>query len=87
MDTLSSAEARKNFSHTLNRVAYGSEQIAIKRSGKESVYLISAQDYELFQKLLQQSEDKEDLEIAESRIKDPQQEIVDFKNFFSELDK
>ena len=75
MKFLSSAEARKNFADTLNRVAYGSEHIAIKRSGNELVYMISAQDYELFQQLLQQTEDTEDIKIAESRMKDPQETI------------
>ena len=84
MKFLSSAEARKNFADTLNRVAYGSEHIAIKRSGNELVYLISAQDYELFQQLLQQTEDIEDVKIAESRIKDPQ-ETVGFDDFFADL--
>ncbi len=86
MKFLSSAEARKNFADTLNRVAYGSEHIAIKRSGNEFVYMISAQDYELFQQLLQQAEDKEDIAIAESRMKDTQQEIVGFDEFFADLE-
>ena len=86
MKFLSSAEARKNFADTLNRVAYGSEHIAIKRSGKEFVYMISATDYELFQQLLQQSEDKEDVEIAESRMNDLQQETVGFDEFFADLE-
>ena len=85
MKFLSSAEARKNFADTLNRVAYGSEHIAIKRSGNELVYLISAQDYELFQQLLQQTEDTEDIKIAESRMKDPQ-ETVGFDEFFADLE-
>ena len=85
MKFLSSAEARKNFADTLNRVAYGSEHIAIKRSGNELVYMISAQDYELFQQLLQQTEDTEDIKIAESRIKDPQ-ETVGFDDFFADLE-
>ena len=85
MKFLSSAEARKNFADTLNRVAYGSEHIAIKRSGNELVYLISAQDYELFQQLLQQTEDTEDIKIAESRIEDPQ-ETIGFDDFFADLE-
>ncbi|MEO1342452.1 MAG: type II toxin-antitoxin system Phd/YefM family antitoxin, partial [Cyanobacteria bacterium J06635_13] len=48
---MSSAEARKNFADTLNQVAYGSEHIAIERSGNKLVYMISASDYELFQQL------------------------------------
>ncbi len=86
MEFLSSAEARKNFADTLNRVAYGSEHIAIKRSGNEFVYMISAQDYELFQQLMQQAEDKEDIAIAESRMNDSQQETVDFDKFFADLE-
>lgn len=86
MEFLSSAEARKNFADTLNRVAYGSEHIAIKRSGNEFVYMISAQDYELFQQLMQQAEDKEDIAIAESRMNDSQQETVDFDEFFADLE-
>ncbi|MEL6927378.1 MAG: type II toxin-antitoxin system Phd/YefM family antitoxin [Cyanobacteria bacterium J06600_6] len=86
MEFISSAEARKNFADTLNRVAYGSEHIAIKRSGNEAVYMISAPDYALFQQLLQQAEDKQDLEIAESRMKDPQQETVSFEEFFGDLE-
>ena len=81
---LSSIEARKNFADTLNRVAYGSEHIAIERSGKELVYLISAQDYELFQQLLQQTEDTEDIKIAESRMNDPQE--TGFDEFFADLE-
>jgi prevent-host-death family protein len=86
MKILSSADARKNFADTLNQVAYGSEHIVIKRSGKEIVYMISARDYELFQQLLQQAEDKMDLEIAESRMNDPQQETVSFEEFFDDLE-
>ncbi len=86
MKFLSSAEARRNFADTLNRVAYGSEHIAIKRSGDEFVYMISARDYELFQQLLKQVEDKEDIAIAESRMNDPQQETVGFDDFFADLE-
>ena len=86
MKFLSSGEARKNFADTLNRVAYGSEHIAIKRSGKEAVYLISSKDYELFQQFLQQAEDRIDLEEAESRMNDSQQEIIDFDDFFNDLE-
>jgi prevent-host-death family protein len=86
MKFLSSGEARKNFADTLNQVAYGLEHIAIKRSGKEFVYMISARDYELFQKLLQQSEDRTDLEIAEFRMSNLQQETISFDDFFAELE-
>lgn len=80
--SLSSGEARKHFADTLNRVAYGSEHIAIERSGKEPVYMIPAKDYELFQKLLQQAEDRIDLQEAEKRMADSK-ESLSLDEFFS----
>jgi len=37
-------------------------------------------------KFISSAEDKEDLEIAESRMNDPQQETVGFEEFFSDLE-
>ncbi len=85
MDCLSSREARSKFSDTLNRVAYGHEHIAIQRSGKESVYLIPSEDYELLQRLIEAQEDRIDIEAADSRMANPNQERVPFGEFFSEL--
>ncbi|WP_019509131.1 type II toxin-antitoxin system Phd/YefM family antitoxin [Pleurocapsa sp. PCC 7319] len=86
MRSLSSGKARNHFADTLNHVAYGSEHIAIKRSGKEPVYMIPAKDYELFQKLLQQAEDRADIQEAELRMTDSKQERLSFDEFFSELE-
>jgi len=86
MEFLSSGEVTKNFADALNRVVHRSEQIAIKRSDKEVAYMISAQDYWLFQQLLQQTEDKTDLEKAESRMNDPQQNTIGFDEFFIDLE-
>ena len=61
MKHLSSEEVRQSSADPLNWVAYGSEQIAIQRSGKDNVYLISAQDYQLFQQLLQETKARIDL--------------------------
>lgn len=46
--------------------------------------MIPAKDYELFQKLLQQAEDKLDLQEAESRINDPEQKRIELKEFFAD---
>lgn len=61
MKHLSSEEVRQSSADPLNWVVYGSEQIAIQRSGKDNVYLISAQDYQLFQQLLQETKARIDL--------------------------
>lgn len=85
MRSLSSGQARSSFADTLNQVAYASEHVAIQRAGKEPVYMIPAKDYELFIALLEQAEDKLDLQVAEERMSDPNQELVSFDEFFSEL--
>lgn len=86
MKLLTSEEVKKNFANTLDRVADGAEHIAIKHLGKDTVYLISAEDYELFQQLLREAEDKIDLKIAESRMNDPQQKTVSFDDFFNNIE-
>lgn len=86
MRSLSSGEARNHFADTLNQVAYGSEHIAIERPGKDPVYLIPAKDYELFLKLLEQAEDKVDLQEVERRMADSKQERVSFDEFFAGLE-
>ncbi len=86
MRSLSLQEAENHLIDTLNYVDLDNEHIAIERSGQEPVYLISAQDYQLFLKLLQQTEDQQDLQEAEKRMNDPQQERLSFDQFFSELE-
>jgi PHD/YefM family antitoxin component YafN of YafNO toxin-antitoxin module len=55
MRSLSLQEAENHLIDTLNYVDLDNEHIAIERSGQKPVYLISAQDYQLFLKLLQQN--------------------------------
>ena len=84
---LSPVEAKNRFADTLNHVAHSSEPIAIQRPGEEPVYLISASDYALFRQLLQQAEDRLDLQEAEARMADPTQERVSYAQFFAELEE
>lgn len=86
MKALSSGEARKNFANTLNQVAYDSQHIAIKRQGKETVYMISATDYEHFQQLLQQEQDKKKIRHIEHPISHPEQKLLELEDFFADLE-
>ena len=85
MKSLSSIQIGKNFADSLDRFDYNSEHIEIKRSGKESLYVISAKDYQLFQQLLQQAEDRLDYQEAETRMQDPSQKKIAFDEFFADL--
>lgn len=86
MRSLSPEEARNRFADTLNHVGDGLKHILINRDGKDPVYMIPAKDYELFLKLLQQAEDNLDLEEAEERMINSEQNRVGFDEFFAELE-
>ncbi len=48
--------------------------------------MIPAKDYELFIKLLEQAEDKIDIQEADKRINDDEQERLTFEQFFNDLE-
>ena len=65
--TISTADARKNFADIVNRVAYGSETIVLTRRGQEIAALVSMEKLEL----LQQIEDRIDIEDAKKALAEP----------------
>lgn len=73
---ISTAEARKNFSDIVNKVAYGKETIVLTRRGLDVAALVSIEELEL----LQQIEDHIDIEdaklaLAESGENIPAEEV------------
>lgn len=64
MDTLSTAEARDQFSDVINRAAYGKERVVLTRRGKALVAVVPIEDVELLREL----EDRIDLEDARIAI-------------------
>ena len=86
MLSLSSQEVENNFTDTLNHVACDLEHIKIKQPGQEPVYIIPAKDYELFIKLLEEAEDRIDIEEADKRINEDGQERLTFEEFLNELE-
>lgn len=65
--TISTADARKNFSDIVNKVAYGNEPIIVTRRGEGVAALVSMDEL----KLLQQIEDYIDIEDAYKALADP----------------
>lgn len=65
--TISTAEARKNFADVVNKVAYGKEPIVLTRRGQEVAALVSIDELEL----LQQIEDRMDIEDAKKALAEP----------------
>lgn len=62
--TVSTAEARRNFSDIVNKVAYGAEAIVLTRRGQEIAALISMRELELLRRI----EDFMDIEDAEKAL-------------------
>lgn len=65
--TISTADARKNFADIVNKVAYGKEPIVLTRRGQKIAALVSIDELEL----LQQLEDRMDIEDAKKALEEP----------------
>lgn len=61
-------EARSQFSEVLNQTSYGKERIILTRQGKDLAALIPVEDLILFERLLEEEQDRLDIEEAESRL-------------------
>ena len=68
---VSTAEARKNFSDLINKVAYGNESIILTRRGKKVAAIISTDDLELLQRI----EDYIDIQDAKKALAEPGENI------------
>ncbi len=66
MDTLSTAEARDQFSDVINRAAYGKERVVLTRRGKALVAVVPIEDVELLREL----EDYHDAKAADEALED-----------------
>jgi prevent-host-death family protein len=60
-------DLRTDLAETLNRVAYRGERIVVERRGKRVAALVPVEDLEL----LQEIEDRIDLEAARRALKEP----------------
>ena len=65
MTTVALSEFRANLFDLTNKVAYAGERLCIERNGKPFVALVSLDDMEL----LEQLEDRMDLELAKAALK------------------
>ena len=67
MTRLAASTLRQQLADTLNRVAYKGERIVLERRGKDIAALVSLEDLAL----LEQLEDRIDLEAARAALKEP----------------
>jgi len=76
---VSTAEARNQFSDVLNRAAYGHEHVILTRRGKEIAAIIPIEHLHLFEKLLEEMEDRIDLEDALKVLADKSDDVLDWE--------
>lgn len=66
--TVTTTEARDQFAELLNRAAYGGERVVLTRRGKELAALISIEDLRLLERLIEEVEDRIDVEEARKAL-------------------
>ena len=66
MSKVSTVEARDQLSTIINRVAFGKERVVLTRRGKELAAVVPIEDV----KLLEELEDRLDLEVAREALKE-----------------
>ncbi len=81
LNKISTADARKKFANIINRVAYGKESFVLTRRGEALAALVSVED----SKLLQEIEDRMDIEDAWKAREEPG-ENVPWETLREELD-
>jgi len=68
MVTVSSEEVRDGLGDLINKVAYGGERVMVTRRGKKIVGIISAEEMELLDAILDAIEDEIDVPLVKERL-------------------
>jgi prevent-host-death family protein len=76
MAQMAASAAREEFAEVLNRVAYGKERIVLHRHGKPLVAIIPVEDLQLLERLIEEEEDRIDVEEVRRILADPTDEGV-----------
>ena len=86
MVTVSSEEVRDGLGELINRVAYGGERVMVTRRGKKIVGIISAEELELLEEVLDAIEDEIDIPLIKERMAEIERgEFVTLEQLKSEL--
>jgi prevent-host-death family protein len=85
MAQMAASAAREEFAEVLNRVAYGKERIVLHRHGKPVVAIIPVEDLQLLERLIDEEEDRIDVEEARLILADPTDEGVPLEQVKAEL--
>ena len=79
MSAVTTVEARSQLSEILNRAAYGRERVVLTRRGKPIAAVISIDDLNALEQLIERVEDSIDREEAERILSDPDAETLSWE--------
>ena len=85
MGRLAASKARNDFADTLNRVAYKGERIILHRRGKNVAALVPVEDLVLLERLIEEEEDRIDMEEAERILADPNEVAIPYEKVRKDL--
>jgi len=71
MRRLNISEVRSDFAETINQVSYGKERLIVERRGKDLAAIIPVEDLKLLERLIEEEEDRIDLEEVKKALADP----------------
>jgi len=69
MTTVTAEEARNQLAEIINRAAYGHEPTIVTRRGKRVAAIVSIEDLELLEAVLDALEDEIDLPVIKERLR------------------
>jgi prevent-host-death family protein len=75
MRRLNVVELKNSLGEVLNRAEYQGERIIVHRRGKDSAAIISIEDLRLFERLLENAEDRLDIEAARVALAESDERI------------
>lgn len=86
MVTVTSEEVRDGLGELINRVAYGGERVMVTRRGKKIVGIVSAEEMELLDAVLDAIEDEIDIPLIKERLAEVERgEFVPWEQVKDEL--
>ncbi|MEL6443663.1 MAG: type II toxin-antitoxin system Phd/YefM family antitoxin [Bacteroidota bacterium] len=85
MSTITTVDARNQFSDILNRAAYGREHVVLTRRGKEIAALIPMEHLQILEQVLAKLEDDLDLAEALRVLDDEGDEVLEWEEVARDL--
>ena len=75
MKLLIVVELKNSLGDVLNRAEYQGERVIVHRRGKDAAAIISIEDLRLFERLLEQAEDRLDVEAARAALTESDERV------------